>query len=89
MRPPKQRETGQFDMLRSRLDHIIDIEHEFVRLSREIAWDWIDEEIAPMFSDKGRPGLPSRFAVGLLLLKHIYNLSDEQVCDRWVYDPYF
>jgi len=89
MRPPKQRETGQFDMLRSRLDQIINLEHELVRLGREVAWEWIDEEIAPLFSDKGRPGLPSRFAVGLLLLKHIYNLSDEQVCDRWVYDPYF
>ena len=89
MRPPKQRETGQFDMLRARLDQIINLEHELVRLGREVAWGWIDEEIAPLFSDKGRPGLPSRFAVGLLLLKHIYNLSDEQVCDRWVYDPYF
>jgi IS5 family transposase len=89
MRPPKQRETGQMDMLRSRLDQIINMEHELVRLSREVAWVWIDDEIAPLFSEKGRPGLPSRFAVGLLLLKHIYGLSDEQVCDRWVYDPYF
>jgi IS5 family transposase len=24
-----------------------------------------------------------------LLLKHIYGLSDEGVCERWVYDPYF
>jgi len=89
MRPRKQGETGQFDMLRARLDQIIDLEHALVRLGREVAWGWIDEEIAPLFSDKGRPGLPSRFAVGLLLLKHIYTLSDEQVCDRWVYDPYF
>ena len=27
--------------------------------------------------------------VGLLLLKHIYGLSDEGVCERWIYDPYF
>ena len=27
--------------------------------------------------------------IGLLLLKHIFALSDEQVCERWVYDPYF
>ena len=24
-----------------------------------------------------------------MLLKHIYGLSDEAVCERWVYDPYF
>jgi IS5 family transposase len=27
--------------------------------------------------------------LGLLLLKHIFALSDEGVCERWVYDPYF
>ena len=27
--------------------------------------------------------------IGLLLLKHVFALSDEQVCERWVYDPYF
>jgi hypothetical protein len=26
--------------------------------------------------------------IGLFLLKHIYGLSDEGVCERWVYDPY-
>ena len=89
MRPKKQGETKQLDMLRARLDQIINLDHELVTLSREIDWAWIDGQIAPLFSDKGRPGLPTRFAVGLLLLKSIYALSDEQVCDRWVYDPYF
>ncbi|MEY9590763.1 hypothetical protein ABIA06_003054 [Bradyrhizobium yuanmingense] len=27
--------------------------------------------------------------IGLLPLKHIYGLSDEGVCERWVHDPYF
>ncbi|MGY4281346.1 hypothetical protein ACVWXO_000566 [Bradyrhizobium sp. LM2.7] len=27
--------------------------------------------------------------IGLLLLKHIYGLSVEGVCERWVDDPYF
>ena len=27
--------------------------------------------------------------IGLLLLKHIFALSDEEMCERWVYDPYF
>jgi hypothetical protein len=42
-----------------------------------------------LYSDKGRPGIKTRFVIGLLLLKHIFALSDEQVCERWVYDPYF
>ncbi|SDD34759.1 Transposase domain [Bradyrhizobium brasilense] len=35
------------------------------------------------------PGIATRFMIGLLLLKHIYGLSDEGVCERWVHDPYF
>jgi IS5 family transposase len=50
---------------------------------------WIDREIAPLYSEKGRPGIRTRFIIGPLLLKHIYGLSDEGVCERWVYDPYF
>jgi len=37
----------------------------------------------------GAPGVETRFVIGLLLLKHIYGLSDEGVCERWVHDPYF
>lgn len=34
-------------------------------------------------------GCRDAFGSGLLLLKHIYNLSDEAVCARWVETPYF
>src|SRR5437764_14809353 len=42
-----------------------------------------------LYSDSGRPGMATRFVIGLFLLKHIYGLSDEGACERWVYDPYF
>jgi IS5 family transposase len=35
----------------------------------------------------GRPPLPTRFVAGLLILKHMYDLSDETLCDRWVKNP--
>ncbi|MET4399312.1 IS5 family transposase [Bradyrhizobium sp. F1.2.1] len=60
-----------------------------VLLAGKIDWDWIDGEIAPLYSENGRPGIETRFMIGLLLLKHIYGLSDERVCERWVHDPYF
>jgi IS5 family transposase len=89
MRPKKRETTGSGDLFRARLDQIIDMKHELVRLADAIDWDWIDGEIAPLFSDKGRPGIATRFAIGLLLVKHIYGLSDEDVCTRWVENPYF
>lgn len=89
MRPKKHMPTGEGDLFRARLDQIINLKHELVQLGGKIDWVWIDGEIAPLYSDKGRPGIETRFVVGLLLLKHIYGLSDEGVCERWVHDPYF
>ena len=89
MRPKKPETTRSDDLFRARLDQIINLKHELAQLAGQIDWDFIDGEIAPLYSDKGRPGIPTRFAIGLLLLKQIYGLSDEGVCERWVYDPYF
>jgi IS5 family transposase len=89
MRPKKHETTRSGDLFRARLEQIINMKHELVQLAGRIDWDWIDGEIAPLYSDKGRPAVETRFVIGLLLLKHIYGLSDEGVCERWVHDPYF
>jgi transposase, IS5 family len=89
MRPRQHQTTGSNDLFRARLDQIIDMRHALVQLAAMIDWAWIDSGIAPFYSDRGRPGIPARFAIGLLILKHIYGLSDEGVCERWVHDPYF
>jgi IS5 family transposase len=65
------------------------MKHELGELAGRIDWEHFDEEIAPLCCDKGQPGIASRFVIGLMLLKHIFALSDEEVCERWVYDPYF
>ena len=89
MRPKKHETTEEEDLFRARLDQIIDMKHELVQLAGRLDWDWLDGEIAPLYSDKGRPGIETRFVIGLLLLKHIFALSDEEVCERWVYGPLF
>ena len=89
MRPKSTDQSGSGDLFRSRLDQIINMKHELVRLADEIDWDWIDDELADLFSETGRPAIATRYMIGLLLLKHIYGLSDEGVCERWIHDPYF
>ena len=37
----------------------------------------------------GRPPLPTRLMAGLAILKHTFNLSDEELARRWVQNPYF
>jgi len=89
MRPGKTEADGSGDLFRARLDQIINMRHELVRLADELDWEWIDEELSGFYREGGRPAVPTRFMVGLLFLKHIYGLSDEGVCERWVHDPYF
>ncbi len=89
MRPKQQQKTRHDDLFRARLDQIINMKHELVALADKIDWAWLDEQLAGCFSDQGRPAEPVRFMVGMFLLKHTYSLSDEQVWDRWVQDPYF
>ena len=56
----------------ARLDPIIDLKHELVQFAGKIDWSWIDHVIAPLYSENGRPGIETRFMIGLLLLKHSY-----------------
>ena len=89
MRPKQHSTTGSGYLFRAKLEQIINMKHELVQLAGKLDWEWIDGEIAPLYSDQGRPGIETRFVIGLLLLKHIYGLSDEGVSERWVHDPYF
>ncbi len=89
MRPRKREASGSGDLFRSRLEQVINMKHELVRLAREIDWDCLVDQVADCFSVEGRPGTETRFMVGQLLLKHIYGLPDEGICERWAHDPYF
>ncbi len=62
MRPRKTEKSGTDDLFRSRLDQIIDMKHELVRLAEEIDWDWLDDARsvtvapeAPRGPRRGRP----------------------------------
>ena len=89
MRPKQQRKARHDDLFRARLDQIINMKHELVVLADRIDWAWLDAQLAESFSGQGRPAEPVRFMIGMFLLKHAYALSDEQVWDRWLQDPYF
>ena len=90
MRPKERRDTGQTDLLRSRLDVIIDMGHALVKLARTIDWSFLEQKFGAVYEDKpGRPPLPTRLMAGLAILKHTFDLSDEVLCERWVENPYY
>ena len=90
MRPKERRDSGQGDLLRSRLDAIIDMDHALVKLARTIDWSFLEQRFGAVYEDKpGRPPLPTRLMAGLAILKHTYDLSDEVLCEHWVENPYY
>ena len=71
------------------LESFINMNHELVLLSKQIDWEEVESEFAEYYcSDNGRPSVPIRTMVGMMLLKSIYNLSDEGVVARWLENPY-
>ena len=90
MRPKERRETGEGDLFRSRLDQIIDMKHALVKLAQAIDWRFLEGRFGEVYTDKpGHPPLPTRLMAGLAIIKHMHNLSDEVLCERWVENPYY
>lgn len=90
MRPREMKRSPMNDLFRQRLDNIIDMRHELVKLAEIIDWSSLNDEFASLYSDvTGRVGKPIRLMAGIILLQHTYNLSDEQVVKRWSENPYW
>ena len=78
MRPKERRDSGQNDLFQARLDQI----------GRVIDWCFLEERLGAVYSDKaGHPPLPTWLMAGLSILKHMHNLSDEDMCARWIENP--
>jgi hypothetical protein len=64
--------------------------HALVKLARTVDWRFLEERFTAVYQDKlGRPALPTRLMAALAILKHIYDLSDEVLCEHWVENPYY
>ena len=90
MKPKERKQMGQGDMFRARLDQILDMGHEKVVLAGKIDRDFLAERCGAAYSDKpGHPALPTRLMAGLHILKYADNLSDEEICARFLENPYY
>jgi IS5 family transposase len=78
----------QLEMFKTVLTSFINPQHELCLLARKIDWKNLEKEFAPLYAEVGRPSIPIRTIVGLLLLKQIYDLGDETVMDRYIDSPY-
>jgi hypothetical protein len=84
------RDNRQDDLFGPPLKEIINLRHPLVRLAGEIDWDFLAGRFRSVCRvGPGQPPLPTRLVAGLFIIKHMHNLSDEALCDRWVENPYF
>jgi IS5 family transposase len=84
------RDDRQDDLFQPSLETIINLRHPLVQLAREMDWDFVGGRFGSVCSmGPGQPPLSTRLVAGLFILKHMHNLSDEELCDRWVENPYY
>jgi len=84
----KQKSVGQ-EKLFSTLPELLNPKNELYVLSNRIPWDEFEAAFAGLYSHTGRSAKAIRLMVSLLLLKQMYNLSDEAVVAQWLQNPYF
>src|ERR1017187_8727055 len=85
---PKPKTEPQSSFLLPDLATQLDPRHELCRLARQIDWSQFESGFGPLYSAEGRPALPIRRMVGLLILKQLLNLSDERVVEFWTLSGY-
>lgn len=84
----KTANQNQQDLFQPLLKDFINMSHELVLLSDKIDWDYFEKDFTKYYSTTGQPAMPIRLMVGSLMLKRIYNLSDERLVESWAMNPY-
>ena len=60
----------------------LDPQHELLRAADLIEWDQLHHQMSGHYSTLGRRGKPIRLMVGLHILKHLFNCSDERAVEE-------
>ena len=84
-----KRTSKQLSMFSS-LEDMLSHEHPLFQLSNKINWECFENAFSPLYcSTNGRPAHAIRLMCGLLILKHLRNVSDEMVVSQWSENAYY
>lgn len=90
MKPRPISHDPQGDLFKTELNRIIDMNHPLICLGANVDWERFDEAFGKTYHENnGRPGSNTRLLVALHYLKYTFNLSDEDVIEAWVENPYW
>ena len=80
----------QANLFKVLLRDIVYPQHELILLRDAIDWERFEKVLEPVYcQNNGRPSIPVRTMVGLMMLRTMYGLSDQEVLDGWVENPYW
>lgn len=85
----KIEKNPQLNIFHTPLQSFINMNHELVLLSNQVDWDSLECDLSVYYADNGSPSVPIRKICGLLLLKQVFNESDESVVECWKENPYW
>jgi transposase, IS5 family len=80
---------AQTDLFKNLLANQLNPKHLLYLLAQAIPWKKLEEAFAPRYGRVGLPSHPIRKMASLLMLKHLYNFSDERVAAMWQESPYY
>ena len=80
-------DPSQLHLLRQRLEELINPKHPLCKLAKRIPWKEIEHYFSGLYATTGRPAKSIRLMVSLLIVKQLYNLSDESVVERRIENP--
>ncbi|HEC45187.1 MAG TPA: IS5 family transposase [Epsilonproteobacteria bacterium] len=86
---PRSPKNTQPNLFHNQLRDMLDSNDPLVTLADTINWEAFDDSFEKYYSDNGRPAKPIRLMVGLLILKQLENLSDENAVLQWKRNPYY
>lgn len=89
MKPIKP-DNQQNSLFWSRLSNNLSPNHPLIQLSKLIDWKELEDAFSELFVENvGQPAKPVRLVVGILMLQHMYGISDENIVYRWIENPYW
>lgn len=86
---PRTLKNNQPNLFHSQLRDMLDSNDPLIALADTIHWELFEDSFEKYYSIEGRPAKPIRLMVGLLLLKQLKNLSDEEIIEQWKQNPYY
>ena len=85
----KSSDSSQTSFLMNGLCEQLNPRHSIYQLKKIIDWESLENDFTNLYSRRDRLAKPVRLVIYLLLLKQLHDLSDDQIVEGWIENPYW